>query len=41
MSIQEFREYMASGKPGIGGSDVRMMFHQFSQEACFHPSIPS
>ena len=33
MSIQEFRDYMASGKPVIGGSDVHMMFHQLSQEA--------
>lgn len=33
MTIQEFREYMASGKPVIGGSDVHMMFHQLSQEA--------
>lgn len=33
MTIQEFREYMASGKPVIGGSDVHMMFHKLSQEA--------
>ncbi len=33
MTIQEFRDYMASGKPVIGGSDVHMMFHQLSQEA--------
>ncbi|MBO4907152.1 MAG: sugar O-acetyltransferase [Bacteroidaceae bacterium] len=33
MSIQEFREYMASGKPVIGGSEVHMMFHKLSQEA--------
>jgi len=33
MSIQEFRDYMASGKPVIGGSDVHIMFHQLSQEA--------
>ena len=31
MTIQEFRDYMASGKPVIGGSDVHMMFHQLSQ----------
>jgi acetyltransferase-like isoleucine patch superfamily enzyme len=33
MTIQEFRDYMASGKPVIGGSDVHIMFHQLSQEA--------
>ena len=33
MTIQEFRDYMASGKPVIGGSDVHMMFHLLSQEA--------
>ena len=33
MSIQEFRDYMASGKPVIGGSDVHMMFHKLSQQA--------
>ena len=33
MSIQEFRDYMASGKPVIGGSDVHMMFHRLSQKA--------
>ena len=33
MTIQEFRNYMASGKPVIGGSDVHMMFHKLSQEA--------
>ena len=33
MTIQEFREYMASGKPVIGDSDVHLMFHQLSQEA--------
>ena len=33
MNIQEFRDYMASGKPVIAGSDVHMMFHQLSQEA--------
>ena len=33
MTIQEFREYMASGQPVVGGSDVHMMFHQLSQEA--------
>ena len=32
MTIQEFRDYMASGKPVIGGSDVHHMFHQLSQE---------
>ena len=33
MTIQEFRDYMASGKPVIGGGDVHMMFHQLSQDA--------
>ena len=33
MSIQEFKDYMASGKPVIGGSDVHMMFHKLSQQA--------
>lgn len=33
MSIQEFRDYMALGKPVIGGSDVHMMFHKLSQQA--------
>ena len=33
MSIQEFRDYMASGKTVIGGSDVHMMFHKLSQQA--------
>ena len=33
MTIQEFRDYMASGKPVIGGGDVHMMFHKLSQEA--------
>ena len=27
MTIQEFRDYMASGKPVVGGGDVHMMFH--------------
>ena len=33
MTIEEFRDYMASGKPVVGGSDVHMLFHQLSQEA--------
>lgn len=33
MTIQEFRDYMASGKPIGGGSPVHMMFHELSQEA--------
>lgn len=33
MTIQEFRNYMASGKPIEGGSDGHMMFHRLSQEA--------
>ena len=30
MTIQEFRDYMASGKPVVGGGDVHMMFHKLS-----------
>ena len=33
MTIQEFRDYMASGKPVVGHSEVHRMFHQLSQEA--------
>ena len=33
MTIQEFRDYMASGKPVVGGGEVHMMFHKLSQEA--------
>lgn len=33
MSIQEFRDYMASGKPVEANSPVHLMFHQLSQEA--------
>ena len=33
MTIQEFREYMASGQPIDGGSPIHLMFHQLSQEA--------
>ena len=40
MTIQEFRDYMASGKPVIGGSDVHMIFPQLSQEALFLRFIP-
>ena len=33
MTIQEFRDYMASGKPIDDGSPVHLMFHKLSQEA--------
>ena len=33
MTIQEFREYMATGKPIENNSPVHMMFHKLSQEA--------
>ena len=33
MTIQEFREYMATGKPIEANSPVHMMFHKLSQEA--------
>ena len=38
MTIQEFRDYMASGKPVVGGGEVHMMFHQLSHggHACLH-----
>ena len=29
MTIQEFRDYVASGKSVIGGSDVHLMFRCF------------
>ena len=32
MTVQEFRDYMASGKPIEGGSELHMMFHKLSQE---------
>lgn len=33
MTIQEFRERMATDKPIEGGSELHLMFHQFSQDA--------
>ena len=33
MTIQEFREYMATGEPIEANSPVHMMFHKLSQEA--------
>ena len=33
MTIDQFRDYMASGQPIGGGSPVHQMFHQLSQEA--------
>ena len=33
MTIQEFREYMSTGKPIDDGSPVHIMFHRLSQEA--------
>ena len=33
MTIQEFRDYMATGQPIEGNSPVHMMFHKLSQEA--------
>ena len=33
MTVQEFRDYKASGKPIEGGSELHMMFHKLSQEA--------
>lgn len=33
LRIQEFRNYMASGKPVEANSPIHMMFHQLSQEA--------
>ncbi|MBQ7635038.1 MAG: sugar O-acetyltransferase [Bacteroidaceae bacterium] len=31
--LQTFRDYMASGKPIEGGSELHMIFHKLSQEA--------
>ena len=33
MTIDQFRERMATGEPIIGGSDLHRKFHQYSQEA--------
>ena len=33
MTIEQFRERMATGEPIIGGSDLHRKFHQYSQEA--------
>ena len=33
MTIEQFRERMATGEPIIGGSDLHRMFHKYSQEA--------
>ena len=33
MTIDQFRERMATGEPIIGGSDLHMEFHKYSQEA--------
>ena len=33
MTIEQFRERMASDEPIIGGSDLHLEFHKFSQEA--------
>ena len=42
MTIQEFRDYMASGKPVVGGGDVHMMFHQLCCVAAIgYPSYVS
>ena len=33
MTIDQFRERMATGEPIIGGSDLHRKFHEYSQEA--------
>jgi len=33
MTIEQFRERMATGEPIIGGSELHMEFHKYSQEA--------
>ena len=33
MTIDQFRERMASDEPIVGGSDLHMEFHKYSQEA--------
>ena len=32
MTIDQFRERMATGEPIIGGSDLHRKFHQYSQD---------
>ena len=33
MTVEQFRERMATGEPIIGGSELHMEFHKYSQEA--------
>ena len=33
MTIDQFRERMATGEPIVGGSDLHLEFHKYSQEA--------
>ena len=33
MTIDQFRERMATDEPIVGGSDLHMVFHKYSQEA--------
>ena len=33
MTIEQFRERMATGEPIIGGLELHMEFHKYSQEA--------
>ncbi len=40
MTIQEFRDYMASGKPVVGGGDLRYKIH-FFQWFYLYPSFGS
>ena len=40
MTIQEFREYMASGQPIGGGSPVHMLFHQDLLEQLWGRGVP-
>ena len=33
MTIDQFRERMATGEPIVGGSELHIEFHKYSQEA--------
>ena len=33
MTVQEYRDYIAAGKPVVAGSDAHLFMHQMAQEA--------
>ena len=33
MKVQEYRDYIAAGKPVVAGSDAHLFMHQMAQEA--------